>query len=779
METSGTPTPAAERHEALLIALGAAGYTAELRADGEPAVVEVRALPEQGGEPTGYSLYIWTLDVAAGEEGLYRHAVPRGRKAAWEAGLMRIALEHLPERNLYVAPPVYGARSVVAFHPEGAGEYLRSLPGKLRTQPGPAADEASSAGAIGRVMPEAYLSPSLDAAAGFGVSRPSGRRVDRKPIKTGFYEVADRTLSNLDHERPLRPAAAYYFWFGTAEDSDPTVETNPTGVPDDVPERARLAVEVFGFDGELTPEGATRGEVEVISRGELRVVLPAAQVTPRGENREDRLFFRVRTPPRPGRHRLRCNLYRGSTLLQSRLVTARVGGAAEPGVAAVESALDYKIAGELDREALADVPEHDLSISINGNAESHQLRLYSEAGEELFREEATILAARVKTAIDNGREALRAASWGDKAPWTDRGKKHSYRYRAGQANLSQMTDDLVDLARVGKRLFSGMATKLLGGARARDELAGLLATTKRIQIASAADGLYVPAALFYDHVIQRADEPGLVGLCEDFALAIKRDEPLEECPCMTSGCEHEREGDVVCPSGFWGFRHEIGWPPQSEHALSRIEYQDGPKVLIGISSDPTLGHRTEHRREVEGFAQGRFQVAESLRAFDEAMRARRDHVVYIYCHGGVDEEEAAFVALERDGRGRIDYVHLQDEGPWGTPPPRFLVFVNGCHTAALSPERMLDLVSGFVEEAEACGVVGTEITVFESLARDFAASMLPRFLGGESVGAAVRHARLELLSAKNPLGLVYVPFVAAETRLVQAAPERTVSGPLT
>jgi hypothetical protein len=65
----------------------------------------------------------------------------------------------------------------------------------------------------------------------------------------------------------------------------------------------------------------------------------------------------------------------------------------------------------------------------------------------------------------------------------------------------------------------------------------------------------------------------------------------------------------------------------------------------------------------------------------------------------------------------------------------------------------------------AAGVIGTEITVFEPLARAFAEACLRRFLEGATLGAAVRGARLELLGQGNPLGLAYIPFALPGLRL--------------
>jgi hypothetical protein len=101
---------------------------------------------------------------------------------------------------------------------------------------------------------------------------------------------------------------------------------------------------------------------------------------------------------------------------------------------------------------------------------------------------------------------------------------------------------------------------------------------------------------------------------------------------------------------------------------------------------------------------------------------------------------------------------------------RPLVFLNGCHTTGLEPERAIELVSALVRNAHAAGVVGTEITVFEPLARAFAEDCLRRFLGGAELGWAVRDARLALLKAGNPLGLVYLPYALPSLQLVASQP---------
>jgi len=76
-------------------------------------------------------------------------------------------------------------------------------------------------------------------------------------------------------------------------------------------------------------------------------------------------------------------------------------------------------------------------------------------------------------------------------------------------------------------------------------------------------------------------------------------------------------------------------------------------------------------------------------------------------------------------------------------------------------------VQAFVSESSASGVIGTEITIFESLATSFAEAFFEEFVAKKrSAGEAIRRARLSLLHRwRNPLGLVYIPFVLPDLHL--------------
>lgn len=121
-------------------------------------------------------------------------------------------------------------------------------------------------------------------------------------------------------------------------------------------------------------------------------------------------------------------------------------------------------------------------------------------------------------------------------------------------------------------------------------------------------------------------------------------------------------------------------------------------------------------------------------------------------------KEKELILQVGDSGEYIDGSNLRSYGIlWKNTHP--LVFINGCETAALFPDNAIRLVNSFIHTGSS-GVIGTEITIFESLARDFAEECLRLFITEElSIGEAIRRTRLKLLKQGNPLGLVYTPFV--------------------
>jgi hypothetical protein len=448
------------------------------------------------------------------------------------------------------AESVAGPVPVTAFTPENLGLYLERE-----------RDFGFAWGLEGSPLTR-HLGRDIRAFPAAGVPFPAfpGPPSETPPaaVQTGFAPLGTPRRP-LTPEMPLRPGASYYYWFGVGVEAEHSIEVTPVPLPE-LAGGSELTVQLFAFPEELELTGATSGTVQTsIPYGTLTVTEPAARPDVSEHTRSTRLFFGVRAPQREGAARLRCNVYLGSTLVQSRLITCQVGvGDALEGPALL-SQLDYALSRTLDLDRLALLPEHELSLMVNGDEASHQFRFFSLTDQQLFANEASIDATAIDSAIEKARGALRRASWGTEAEWDE--NPASYRYKG--ASHPQFAEDLVALAIRGRQLYAGIAGRLAGSDEARRTLLEKAAKPGRIQIATSVSGLYLPAALLYDHKLETM--PGSAAyetyrLCEEFQHALAAGEDLTELPCFSDGCPTADEEFTVCPSGFWGYRHEIGWP---------------------------------------------------------------------------------------------------------------------------------------------------------------------------------------------------------------------------
>ena len=593
-------------------------------------------------------------------------------------------------------------------------------------------------------------------------------------VNTGFSpaETPSRLLSG---NACLEPGQSYYFWLEVGALIAGSIEVSPTLLPVELlPEDAYLTVVLFSNPGglELDP-AADLGVLRLQASGDVLVARPAKIPPPIASQAEilaTRLFFPVKAPASEGEYLLRVCIYHRGTLVQSREVRAKVarGGRAEVG--ALASRVDYTLSRSLAPDALRPLGEHKLSILLNdGEGGTHGFRFF---GEGEYRRSATFDSHEVQSLITSLRGSLRRVSWGSSDAW-----KPGVPYRYDQeATFHSLLGDLIDLAKEGARAYDAIARRLGGDAKGEEALRQSMRRPGLVQLALKESArLVLPLAMMYDHRLDTWLNPGDYHLCEAFQAATADGAPLEQKACFLGDCPSREDDTAICPSGFWGFRHALGVPvtlagdreasPDLEDPLPRGE---GPSVTVAVCTDPQMQERERHVRALlDLFEPARTRVAQTRRDALNALREAAAHIVYFYCHGGVE------------GPSGVPYIQV---GPMNDPRigrdtlrnarilwsrPRSLVFINGCHTTDLEPDRAIDLVSGFVETAGASGVIGTEITVFEPLATAFAERFMEAFLrGGHSVGEAVRRARLSLLQKSlNPLGLVYVPFAVASLKL--------------
>jgi hypothetical protein len=209
---------------------------------------------------------------------------------------------------------------------------------------------------------------------------------------------------------------------------------------------------------------------------------------------------------------------------------------------------------------------------------------------------------------------------------------------------------------------------------------------------------------------------------------------------------------VVRPGGFWGYRHAIGWPLTVggiDAPASLLDDDAELELTFGVAT--SLALREDHRNAVEALRK-RWTDAETRGQLFKRLAAVNPHLVYLYCHGGVAADGSPYLEVGPPDGDYITRGYLTDRIYWTGPQP--IVFIK------LEPEQAIDFVSGFVENANAAGVIGTESTVFEEMATVFGIECLRDFLlEGRPIGESARRARLALLQQDNPLGLAYVPFV--------------------
>jgi hypothetical protein len=586
----------------------------------------------------------------------------------------------------------------------------------------------------------------------------------RRIVNTGFASDAEPGRP-LAPTTPLRPSSSYLFWLEVGELLEGTIEEAPVELTEieELPPESRLTVVLFGLgDEESASEAIAEGELRIEPDGAVAVSRqPASQVgLAEGDELLDRrLFFPVETPSAEGTLQLRCSIYHKQVLLQSRLVTARISEAPPPVEGALRSSLDFTLAPRLDPRHLSRIPEYRLSLLLNQSQDgTHSLTVKGER----FADAATFDPVELENLVRNARRGLRKAAWGNDQDW-----RTGVAYRYLQSSPEKLATDLVTLAVWGIRFYAAVCDRL-AGEHSLSELRESTRTPGYVQLALKQSPRHLlPAALFYDYVgledTAAADE---YDLCPAFLASLAEDAPLGETPCFSGECPSRGRETTVCPSGFWGFRHALGMPATLQGAPDAppvVEYAGQPALTVAVCTDPEFVLRAEHEgalREIRpdlSYADTREQALTLL-------RGSRAQVVYFYCHGGLDKDVPYIRVGDLASRPITAVTLLNEEIEWQDPRP--LVFLNGCHTTGLEPEQALELVSALVRRSRAAGVVGTEITVFEPLARAFAEDCLRRFLGGAPLGWAVRDARLSLLKAGNPLGLVYLPYALPSLQLV-------------
>lgn len=602
-------------------------------------------------------------------------------------------------------------------------------------------------------------------------SAPGGTPESATPVVNTGFAQRDQVGTVLDPNTSLAARSNYYFWFEVGSEAYGSIENTPVPLPE-MPEETHLQVTLYAIDeGLKTIPGADVGEIRVLHDGSAAVVRqPWADLPATAARGDRRLYFPVDSAGEEDVYRLRCNIYCRHVLVQSRLVRAYVFTSPTPSVHALESELDYAVNRTLDPRHLQTLRPQQLSLLLsNGTGNTMSFSFFGSSGDEMVKHESRFDVLELQDAIQQARGVLRRIAWGDEADW-DASKPYRY---GGQTNWTQLRNDLVSLAIRGYRLYDMAIDRVSGDREHAEALAKVMRTPGVVQIATPQSPRFtLPAALFYDYRLDTAANFDTFRLCPAFLEAAQSAADLADSACFKGACPSrgmEDEAAIVCPSGFWGFRHRLGFPVSTNSSTLdvpvEIDYHDDSlRAVSGRSTDPAFQMWPAHELKLHQIRDGLvWQSADTRAKLLALLRESAPHVVYLYCHGGT-VNNVPYIQIGPLDDKVITRDNLRNEKiHWRTPRP--LIFINGCRTAALEPARALEFVTALMGIA-AAGVVGTEITLFEPLAVAFAEHSLKQFLAEVQLGEAMRNTRLALLKSGNPLGLIYTSYALAGLRLV-------------
>ncbi|WP_189130750.1 HEAT repeat domain-containing protein [Wenjunlia tyrosinilytica] len=461
----------------------------------------------------------------------------------------------------------------------------------------------------------------------------------------------------------------------------------------------------------------------------------------------------VRTPVGPRSALLHLWLFADRTLLVAAVLRAGVGAEGHGYHVVVGHTLGADPLGPAR-------PSHGTDVLVHsgiGRDGEHRIAVYGGPG---HRFAASLNDARALEALKIARTALVAAHFTTARD----GRVHSRYGPTGALPPAAARDDLARLARLGRRLYTMVVLSIGRGA----ELDAMLRDTARvtgrparIQITGEETRLAAfPWQLVYD-IPCAGGETALQDcpLLGDWLAGRLGDKPPASCP-------HPHPENTLCPSGFWGFAHEVAapvWGPTASGALEFGARGGRPDAVVAFSTTLDATLRQGHLDRLNGRLDP-VEKCPTIPGLRASLASTSRDVVYFYCHGrrrplpGSGYPEPT-LEIGRDEEFAPDDLYTWAQSwpreHWGDNRP--LVVMNGCHTGELTPHTLVDFVTVF-QHLGAAGCVATEIALEQSVAGRAAELMIGELARGRPVVEAVRTMRWLLLRMGNLMGLAYTPY---------------------
>lgn len=610
---------------------------------------------------------------------------------------------------------------------------------------------------------------------------PATLRRGRTYVNVGFAAAGDaRRIVEPDR---LPPASCVWVWVEIGPRVKGAVQGDVQPIdPAVLKDLDEVEVVLFPDEGLIVAPDPATGRLGVTAPGPFRVRRAASIPPHTGPLTTHRLFFTLTTPAKPGDYRLRCAVYAKGLLLHVEQLTVVVG----PSRRSISARTAFRLVRDLAAVDHSEIGEHRLSIYANAQPDgSHDFCFRGADGKPTFTYQLQLDGFDVNNALTNARAALHQASWQSKKEYAKQDSRYDKPPRRGFA-ADFAAADLINLAREGYHLWSAFTKKVPAEDEAvapgpapsapaqskAQHLRGLMHEPGgAVQFAPNDPDRILPIQLFYDRRLDSGYKT--LQLCSNGSAWIGSG--ADELPCLT-GCSEPGDTKRVCPAGFWGLRHRVSLTPESQDVCRRPGLP--PKVSLASGLRGVAGYTTDQKVLKAAGAHGNtikalLKVDRPVYSRDEfqvELEAGPAQVIYFLCHVA-NHDTAPELVLGPIGGDGINSTTLTDEWAPNLCSGSPLVVLNACNSAAPSPERLLGLVAGFLERG-AAGAIGTEITVFVSLAMPFAEHFLQSYVSGVSLGEAIRRARVAMLAKGNPLGLAYIAFGLPELALLADEPAR-------
>jgi hypothetical protein len=474
------------------------------------------------------------------------------------------------------------------------------------------------------------------------------------------------------------------------------------------------------------------------------------------QQRQPYLYVPIRTRTHTGEATLRCTIYDRNNAVQSVCLQFVVADG-RAGSSAIRGVIDYSLADDVSRAQLLE--PRRLNILTNESTTGTHKIIVNDGNRAIA---VDLTEAQATSTLKQLRAKLREISLGNGGNDNQNGKK-----------TDAFVQDLRQLALLGWHLYIAVAPDRDDRAYLREQLA----ERATIQISRVTRTVF-PWALIYD--IPRELDAGWT-LCP---LLKEWETSRAQLAAYPHNCPYKAEHhmNVLCPYGFWGFRHLIEQPPSIGQGVlrTRIRVTKPDRAAAARSLALNQALTEAHFNDLRGSFEGRFDLdaCDSRDAIRQAFADPGLPLVYFYCHGKTallagTELPVPFLEIGVNDRiGATDFAAWEEDGKWG--PTHWsevapLVFINGCETAKLNPEDVVSFVDALAG-MNAAGVVGTEIPVTQQLAGEVALRFYRQFAGPsyQTVGTALYRTRIDLLIKGNVSGLVYTPFCSMDLSLEQA-----------